>query len=159
MMIRNAFLLLFALSLLTHPINAQPIPAKQASKTLYSTILTMDKQVFDAYNTCDLDKFEDYFTKDVEFFHDRTGYTESRHDLMKTMKSLCENGGMQRKLVNAQVFPLDFYGAIEMGTHRFYKVVNGKRKFISSARFTNIWKLDDNEWKIARVISYDHKGE
>ncbi|RYE21377.1 MAG: nuclear transport factor 2 family protein [Sphingobacteriales bacterium] len=156
-MIRNAFLLFLLLT--ASSVNAQSVSKKKASKTLYSTVLAMDKQVFDAYNKCDLDKFEEYFTRDVEFFNDRTGYTESRHDLMKTMKDLCESGGMQRVLVNAQVYPLDFYGAVETGTHRFYKTVNGKRRFISSARFTNIWKQEDGEWKIARVISYDHKGE
>ncbi|WP_158534891.1 nuclear transport factor 2 family protein [Mucilaginibacter hurinus] len=118
----------------------------------------MDRQVFEAYNKCDLDKFEEFFTRDVEFFHDRTGYTESRHDLMKSMKSLCENGGLLRQLVSAQVYPLDFYGAVEIGTHRFYKLTNGKKELISSARFINIWKKDDDDWKIARVVSYDHKN-
>ncbi|RYY33658.1 MAG: nuclear transport factor 2 family protein [Sphingobacteriaceae bacterium] len=129
---------------------------KSAPKTLYSTIIAMDKKVFDAYNNCDLDKFEDYFTRDVEFLHDRTGRTESRHDLMKTMKSLCENGGMHRELVNAKIYPLDFYGALEIGTHRFYKTVKGKKQSAGTAKFINVWKLDDEEWKIARVISYDH---
>lgn len=137
---------------------AQPVKktSNSSSKTLYSTIMAMDKQVFDAYNNCDLKKFDDYFTRDVEFFHDRTGRTESRHDLMKTMKSLCESGGMRRVLVSAKVYPLDFYGALEIGTHRFYKIVNGKKQAAGSAKFINVWKHDDDKWQIARVISYDH---
>lgn len=134
---------------------AQPVK-KTSPKTLYSTIMAMDKQVFSAYNSCDLKKFDDYFTRDVEFFHDRTGRTESRHDLMKTMKALCESGGMYRELVSAKVYPLDFYGALEIGTHKFYKVVNGKRKFAWKAQFINVWKQDDDKWQIARVISYAH---
>ncbi|MCD8741397.1 nuclear transport factor 2 family protein [Mucilaginibacter roseus] len=131
-----------------------------AGKTLYNTIINLDKQVFDAYNKCDLDKFEDYFDSDVEFFNDRTGYTSSRHDLMKSMKSMCDNGGMERVLVSAQVYPLDFYGAVETGLSRFYKVTNGKRKLVYTARFVHIWKQDgDDGWKIARVISYDHKAK
>ena len=129
----------------------------QAEKTLYSTIISMDKQVFDAYNRCDLDKFDDYFTRDAEFFNDRTGYTESRHGMMKTMKSVCKTGGLQRQLVSARVYPLDFYGALETGANRFYKVVNGKRRLNSTAKFIYVWKLKNDEWKISKVISYDHE--
>ncbi|WP_345211697.1 nuclear transport factor 2 family protein [Mucilaginibacter gynuensis] len=130
---------------------------KAASKSLYSKIIALDKEVFDAYNKCDLDKFEDYYDSDVEFFNDRTGYTESRHDLMKSMKSVCENGGMMRQLVSAKVYQLDFYGAMEMGEHRFYKMVNGKKEPQGSASFITIWKQKDDKWKITRVISYNHK--
>lgn len=153
----------FAFSFVFILINSQSIAQlskASAGKTLYSTIINLDKQVFDAYNKCDLEKFEDYFDGDVEFFNDRTGYTSSRRDLMKSMKSMCENGGMERVLVSAQVYPLDFYGAVETGMSRFYKVTNGERKLIYTARFVHIWKQDDDDgWKIARVISYDHKAK
>ncbi|RCH55656.1 DUF4440 domain-containing protein [Mucilaginibacter hurinus] len=154
----NSLLIMLSVLFFTGSAKTQSLPLKRVSKTLYSTIIDMDRQVFEAYNKCDLDKFEEFFTRDVEFFHDRTGYTESRHDLMKSMKSLCENGGLLRQLVSAQVYPLDFYGAVEIGTHRFYKLTNGKKELISSARFINIWKKDDDDWKIARVVSYDHKN-
>ncbi|MCC8410552.1 nuclear transport factor 2 family protein [Mucilaginibacter sp. UR6-1] len=134
-------------------------PKTPAGKTLYNTIIGLDKQVFDAYNKCDLDKFEDYFTSNVEFFHDRTGYTSSRHDLMKSMRSLCENGGLERVLVSAQVYTLDFYGALETGVNKFYKTTNGKRKLVNTSRFIHVWKQDDDGWKISRVISYDHKAQ
>ncbi|MBE9585016.1 nuclear transport factor 2 family protein [Mucilaginibacter sp. JRF] len=132
---------------------------KPASKTLYSTIIGLDKQVFDAYNKCDLDKFEGYFTADVEFFHDRTGYTSSRHDLMRSMRTLCDNGGLERVLVSAKVYQLEFYGALETGVNTFYKVINGKRKLVNTARFIHVWKQDDDGWKISRVISYDHQAK
>ncbi|RYZ93760.1 MAG: nuclear transport factor 2 family protein [Sphingobacteriaceae bacterium] len=137
-------------------LQAQP-SKKAAAKTLYSTIIAMDKQVFDAYNRCDLDKFDDYFTRDAEFFHDHTGHTDSRREMMKSMKSVCETGGMQRQLVSARIFPLDFYGALETGVNRFYKVVKGKRQLNSTAKFIYIWKLKKDEWKISKVISYDHE--
>jgi hypothetical protein len=153
--------LYFALTLVitalcTPGLKAQPAK-KQAETTLYSTIISLDKQAFDAYNKCDLDKFENYFDSDVEFFNDRTGLTDSRHAMIKAMRSVCESGGMQRQLLSATVYPLDFYGAIETGINRFYKVVNGKKQAVSTAKFIYIWKLDENEWKITKVISYDHK--
>jgi hypothetical protein len=132
---------------------------KPAGKTLYNTIIGLDEKVFDAYNKCDLDKFENYFTTDVEFINDRTGYTSSRHDLMKSMRTLCENGGLQRVLVSAQVYQLEFYGALETGVNRFYKITNGKRTLVNTARFIHVWKQDDNGWKISRVITYDHQGK
>jgi hypothetical protein len=155
MKFKSTLLLLMA-AFITNITKAQQ-PINLTGKALYSTIIAMDKKVFDAYNSCNLDEFEKHFTKDVEFFNDRTGYTESRSDLMKSMRSVCDKGGMERRLVSARVYLLDFYGAVETGTQRFYKIVDGKKVPAGSSQFMNIWKLDDGEWKIARVVSYEHK--
>lgn len=47
-----------------------------------------------------------------------------------------------------------FYGAIQMGKHDFIppkQIFEGK-----AASFIHLWLIQESEWKIARVLSYDH---
>jgi len=45
-----------------------------------------------------------------------------------------------------------------MGVHRFYAITEGKEDELTEvAQFTHVWKKDAGNWKIARVLSYDHK--
>ena len=55
-----------------------------------------------------------------------------------------------------EVYPLNNYGAVQMGVHRFYPLVKGKPNEV--AKFTHLWKKESGEWKLARVLSYDHKN-
>lgn len=57
-----------------------------------------------------------------------------------------------------KVYPLDGYGAILTGNHDFYILENGKEKKTGTAKFTHLWLLKDGYWKMARVLSYDHKA-
>ena len=55
------------------------------------------------------------------------------------------------------VYPILNYGAIENGEHIFHLVIDDNTsKPISKAKFTSIWRFDNNEWKLARTISYNH---
>ncbi len=55
------------------------------------------------------------------------------------------------------MIPISNYGAIENGEHIFNIVIdNNTSKPISKAQFTSIWRFDNNEWKLARTISYNH---
>jgi hypothetical protein len=88
---------------------------------LFRTIASLDGAVFDAYNRCDLEKFGTFFTDDLEFYHDRTGLTRSRQSVVEAVKNnIC--GKVCRELVpgTLEVYPLDGYGAVEIGVHRFY---------------------------------------
>jgi hypothetical protein len=53
------------------------------------------------------------------------------------------------------VHPIEGYGAIEIGKHRFKHIENGKLE-IGTFKFVMIWKNDNGNWRISRVISYDH---
>jgi ketosteroid isomerase-like protein len=56
------------------------------------------------------------------------------------------------------VYPLNNYGAIQVGIHRFYAIAEGKKdQLTETGRFTQVWKKEDGKWKLARVLSYDHK--
>jgi hypothetical protein len=66
----------------------------------------------------------------------------------------------RRELVpgTLKVYPLNNYGAVEIGVHRFYQLLPGKpEKLVEVSQFTHIWKKEESGWKLARVLSYDHK--
>jgi hypothetical protein len=45
-----------------------------------------------------------------------------------------------------------------MGEHRFYKLTPGKKdELTETAKFTHLWKKENGVWKLARVLSYDHR--
>ena len=53
---------------------------------------------------------------------------------------------------------MDNYGALEFCDHVFYLQINdGTEKVVGSGKMTALWKLENNEWKLVRIISYDHQ--
>lgn len=145
--------LLFCLAL-TAASAAQAAPLSPQDP-LYKAISAADTALFEASNRCDLGTFGNYFTDDLEFYHDKDGLSVGKVDLVrKTKDNIC--GKMTRELVpgSLKVFPLGRYGALETGTHRFLHP--GHPKDIGQADFVHVWQLKDGNWKISRVISYDH---
>jgi hypothetical protein len=140
-------------------VNAQAVPALDAIKTdaeLTQAITTLDTQLFDAYNTCNLDKLGSMVVDDLEFYHDKTGLAVGKQAFLDAIKNnIC--GKVTRKLVagSLEVYPLNKYGAVEIGTHRFYHP--GSEKPEGEAKFVMLWQYKDGSWKISRVISYDHE--
>src|SRR5438034_6761780 len=122
----NKFLALRKILLLL-PLLAVPIVRVDAQSTqsttdeLFRTIASLDGALFDSYNRCDLEKFGTFFVDDVEFYHDQGGVTLGRQSLTESVKTnIC--GKVHRELVpgTLQVYPMNGYGAIEMGVHRFH---------------------------------------
>ena len=135
----------------------------QRSGELYNTISELDSTFFKALNNCDLKKYESFLAFDYEFYHDKQGLTVSKGNEMKSMNLFCgeqrERQKIKRVLINQslEVYPITNYGAIENGEHTFHLVIDDSiSKPISKAKFTSIWRFDNNEWKLARTISYNH---
>lgn len=130
---------------------ADTIPS---GEELNRTIAALDTKVFDAFNTCDMKAFGDYFAEDVEFYHDKGGVQHSREVVVETTrKNICHK--VRRELVGSlEVYPIKDYGAIEMGTHRFCQIDTGKCEGIG--KFMNIWRYQNGQWQMTRVVSYDH---
>ncbi|REG76906.1 uncharacterized protein DUF4440 [Algoriphagus antarcticus] len=135
----------------------------QRSGELYNTISKLDSTFFKALNDCDLKKYESFLAFDYEFYHDKQGLTVSKGNEMKSMELFCgeqrERQQIKRILINEslEVYPVTNYGAIENGEHIFHLVIDDNiSKPISKAKFTSIWRFDNNEWKLARTISYNH---
>ena len=122
---------------------------------LYKQIAQADAALFAATNRCDLDTLANYIADDLEFYHDKSGLSVGKADLLqKTKDNIC--GNMVRELVpgSLEVHPLPGYGAIEIGTHRFLHPKEPGN--IGQARFIHLWRQQDGAWKLSRVISYDH---
>jgi len=127
---------------------------------LFTTLKAKDSLLFEiGFNQCNLKQMEKLVVSDIEFYHDRDGITKSKTNFINSIKdNLCFSGKNIIKRVldktSLEVFPLykgdKLYGALQTGIHRF-----GDTK----ANFSHIWLLDNNEWKISRVISYNHHQE
>lgn len=134
---------------------AQGADALPTGEALNRTIAALDTKVFDAFNTCDMKTFGDYFSEDVEFYHDKGGLQNSREVVVETTrKNICHK--IRRELVGSlEVYPIKDFGAIEMGTHRFCQIDTGKCEGIG--KFMNIWRYQNGQWQMTRVVSYDHR--
>jgi len=139
---------------------------------LFKTLKVNDSLLFEiGFNTCDLSQFETLMADDLEFYHDKSGTTNSLSQFMEVMKTgICNPENkfkVRRELIKGslEVFPLYnngvLYGAIQMGEHQFFeKNMNQPEKAEkagSIAKFTNLWMLINNQWKLKRILSYDHK--
>jgi hypothetical protein len=148
---------LLVLCSLAVPGLAQETSSKAADAQLSRTIASLDEAVFGAYNSCDLEAFGKYFTEDVEFYHDQSGLMRSRQSLVDAVKNnIC--GKVRRELVpgTLQVYPMHGYGAVEMGVHRFHHPGREDVEGVGEAKFIHLWQNANGEWRITRVISYDH---
>ena len=131
-----------------------------APNRLRDEILAADRQLFDAYNTCNIAQFSRSLSSDLEFFHDTTGL--KGHDWnVEALKSRCaEQTKYHRSLdeESVQVFPVPGYGAMELGTHRFYeKHPDGSEQLDATPGFANVWKQTSDGWELTRVLSYGHR--
>lgn len=132
-----------------------------------TAILTRDKQFWDAYNACDTEHFNEFFTQDVEFYHDKGGVTVGLGPLVDKMKkNLCGGNGprLRRERIpgTETLFPLrdgnEVYGAILSGEHLFYVSQDGKGESLDGrANFTDLWLKRDGAFKMARVVSFNHR--
>lgn len=138
----------------------------QTNEELFNKIAQLDSSFFVSFNICDLETYGSFLSEDYEFYHDQQGMTKSRDAELESMKVFCgeqrERQQLRRELIpgSLKVFPMNKYGAIATGEHKFYLVINEQTsKSVTKAKFTTLWKLEDDEWKMTRTLSYDHQPE
>jgi hypothetical protein len=136
---------------------------------LFRTLKTNDSLLFEVgFNTCDLSQFENLMAEDLEFYHDKSGVTTSSSQFLEVMKTgLCKPSNThktRRELIKGslEVFPLYdngvLYGAIQVGEHRFFEKNNDQpEKVGSNAKFIHLWTNEDGQWRLKRVLSFDHQ--
>lgn len=127
---------------------------------MFKTLRGKDSLLFEVgFNQCNLEMMEALVMDDIEFYHDKDGITKSKRKFMNSVReNLCRSGKNVSKRfldkTSLEVFPLyngsTLYGAIQNGTHSF-----GQTK----ANFSHLWLVEENEWKISRVMSYNHHLE
>ncbi|MBA3321117.1 MAG: DUF4440 domain-containing protein [Pyrinomonadaceae bacterium] len=166
---RIVTLMFIAVALLCTTAAAQlKSPRTAASQQMFDELAGKDSELFDAvFNSCNPDKLKELVTEDFEFYHDKWGQTaKSGAEFANAIRNLCER---QKKGIDyrarreldknsVRVYPLNNYGAVQTGVHRFYKLTEGKKEELTeTAVFTHLWKKDNGAWKLARVLSYDHR--
>jgi uncharacterized protein DUF4440 len=127
------------------------------SQELYDTIAHMDSVLFDAFNSQNLDKLKTLFTADLEFYHDKGGLSGYEENMKNFSENFSKNNKLNRKLVpgSLEVYPIKDYGAMEIGSHTFCHIENGKED-CGTFKFVHVWQNKDGTWKISRVVSYGH---
>jgi len=139
---------------------SQAVPSLDSIKSdaeLTRVVGSLDKALFDAYNTCDIDKLGTMVADDLEFYHDKTGLAVGKQVFLDAIKAnIC--GKVTRELVpgSLEVYPMHGYGAVEIGTHRFLHPGSQDHDVVGEAKFIHLWQYKDGTWKVTRVISYDH---
>jgi hypothetical protein len=123
------------------------------SKELYNTIMHMDSVYFNAYNTCDMDMQAVIYADNIEFYHDKGGLMTSKKELLESIKkNIC--GKVTRVLVpgSVEIYPINGFGAIEIGLHSFINHAEGDSKS-KPDKFVIVWQQVKDKWVITRVIS------
>ena len=138
---------------------AQPSAEAAAAERLTREVSAASAAMFDAFNRCDLEAFRSYLTPGIEFYHDKAGLDTSPDAVVASVKAnIC--GKVRRELVagSVEVHPIPNFGAIEIGVHQFYEVARGAGAGpVGIAKYVHVWQQTPAGWKVARVISYDHK--
>lgn len=122
-------------------------------KGIYDIIVAKDKEYFDAYNSCDMNTQALLYSEDLEFFHDKGGLSTSKQEILTSIENnIC--GKVTRTLIEGsiEVYPINDYGAIEIGYHKFYNNQEPDAKSKPS-KFIMVWKNEGDLWLISKVIS------
>lgn len=132
---------------------------------LYQIILSKDSLLFDiGFNTCDIKQFENLLSDNLKFYHDKNGISDKTKFILDLKRGICnstENRQVKRFLIkeSTEIFPLYkngvLYAAVQNGEHMFSE----KREIQAGiAKFTNVWQLENGEWKLATSFSFDHQA-
>jgi len=134
---------------------------------LFLELKEQDSTLFErGFNRCDLEYLAQKIHKDLIFFHDQSGIQDREEFLENTEKNICSSSNQKpiRKVNenSLEVFPLygngKLYGAIQKGVHDFYIREAGKENIHTSrAKFTHVWLLENGDWLVKEVLSFDHK--
>lgn len=122
---------------------------------LFDELAAMDRELFAAaFVACDEAKFKSLFTEGAEFYHDRDG-AKYGDDAVR-MGSCPKDQGVTRTLVEGslEVYPIKDYGAVQLGKHSFRRTGEEGAEI---AQFVHLWRFSEGRWRLARVLSFDHR--
>jgi hypothetical protein len=160
-MLWRFFSLLIALvSLAGNPTLADGLKPDDAG---YQAVKALDAKLFQAYNDCDLETLASLVDDNLEFYHDKTGLSVGKNSFIAAIKkNICHK--VRRELVptSLEVFPLQSYGAIELGQHTFCNLAETpdcKAETNGIGRFFMLWQKQGDQYRLTRVISYDHLSD
>ena len=118
-----------------------------------------------SFNLCDLEYLDKATHKDLVFYHDQSGIQDKKTFLENTKKYICSDSTKKPirrvEAESLEVFPMYnngvLYGAIQSGIHDFYIREKDKADIHTSrAKFTHLYLLDNGNWVLKEVLSFDH---
>ena len=147
---------------------AEPVSLPEG-EALAAAISARDAEFFAlAFEGCDPERLRSMLTPDFEMYHDRGGVVaRTAATFVEEYRRSCaarqapDAWRSRRALVAAtlNVHPVPGYGAIEDGEHLFYeRQGDGPERLAGRARFTQLWQLTADGWRLARVFSYGHRA-
>jgi len=125
------------------------------SGQLFDELAAMDRELFEAaFVNCDREKFRSLFTEDAEFYHDRDGAMTGRQ--ATELRGCPRDDGVRRVLVEGslEAYPIRDFGAVQIGRHTFTR--DGEEG-TEVAQFVHLWRYSDGQWRLARILSFDHR--
>lgn len=136
---------------------------------LRQTMEKVDADFFElVFEGCDPARVATLLMPDFEMYHDKDGeVARSAAAFLALYKKNCEARlapdawRSRRELVpgSMTLHPIAGIGVVQQGTHVFYERKGaGPEKLVGRARFTQLWRLEPDGWKLARVFSYDHEA-
>ena len=137
---------------------AMSVNAQEASKeALFQEIYEMDSLLFAGFNNRDIETIKHLFSEDLEFFHDKTGLTNYNQNIELLGDNFRRGNSPKRELLKEtmEVYPVPDYGAVQTASHRFCHLENGQMD-CGTFKFVHIWQKKDGQWKLARIVSFDH---
>jgi hypothetical protein len=151
-----------------HTVLQSPVaPGPIASEKLFVELAEQDRKLFDlVFVRCDPDQLAEMLADDFEFYHDKFGkVASSPAQFVANIRTGCEaqragtNVRARRELIEGSmvVYPINNYGAIQAGSHRFFGIEGGKPDTLrETGKFFHLWTLEDRKWQLSRVFSFDH---
>lgn len=136
-------------------------PGVPPGDALYEELARMDSVFFDVlFAECDAERADGMVTADVEFYDDRTGLTkgdEVRAGFRRMTGNCPAGNGVRRILLekSVEVYPIEGFGAMQRGIHHF---VERGATHSTIARFVHLWTNADGAWRLARIVSVDHRS-
>lgn len=141
-------------------------PGLAQSPEVTAAVRKADSELFAAvFDRCDADAVAAMLTDDFRFVHDKSGLS-TRAGFLSDLKGHCDrvktgtDFPARRELIDStlEVWPIGKYGALEIGTHRFFARLPGKpEQETETGNFMILWKKDGARWLMAESISYGHK--
>lgn len=141
-------------------------PGAAPTPQMTAAIKQADADLFAAvFDRCDVEALDAMTASDFRFVHDKDGES-TRAQFLQGEKEHCarlktgEDFSARRELVEGslEVWPIDKYGALEIGVHKFYARLPGKpEQLTETGNFMILWKQVDGKWLMAESISYGHK--
>jgi hypothetical protein len=126
---------------------------------LKAEITAADARLFAGMNEGDIGPMKDGFSRRLEFYHDRSGVTDYARNIAIFEQNFREGRKVRREAMpeTVEVFPAGPDHAMHIGQHRFCsKPSPTEPEGCSVYRFSMVWEREAGQWKLLRVLSYDH---